>query len=227
MTAVRRNVDVLDELLDVRDRDVLDVGCGDGWLVRRLARHGARATGVDTGEAALAQARAHPEAKPEAYRRAGAGELAFAEGAFDFVIFFNSLHHVAPAALDRALGEATRVLRATGRLYVQEPLAQGPYFEVCRPIEDETDVRAAAYAALRRAADLRMEREIAFDAPVRFESFEAFRSRQVLSNPARAATFARREAELRAIFEATAGVADDGAYRFLQPTRVNLLRPVG
>ncbi len=48
---------ILDALcgLEPRPTAVLDVGCGEGWLVRALALHGIRAVGVD-GSAALVEA---------------------------------------------------------------------------------------------------------------------------------------------------------------------------
>lgn len=46
---------VLDAVLSLEPRTVLDVGCGEGWLVRALAAHGIDARGVD-GSAALVEA---------------------------------------------------------------------------------------------------------------------------------------------------------------------------
>src|SRR5579862_4042989 len=96
--------DLLDELLgDVAGRDVLDVGCGGGWLVRRLAAAGARVVGVDPLADALARARTEDPDGAGRYLEAGAQELPFDDRSFDAVVFFNSLHHVPVAELDRAL----------------------------------------------------------------------------------------------------------------------------
>lgn len=38
---------IVDAILDRSPRSVLDLGCGEGWLVRELARHGIEAKGVD------------------------------------------------------------------------------------------------------------------------------------------------------------------------------------
>jgi len=144
---------VLDEVLDVRERDVLDVGCGEGWLVRRLSSAGARAVGLDPLPVALERARRDDaSAPPGRYIEGGAEALPFRDACFDAVVFFNSLHHVPVESLDVALGEAARVLRPGGVVYVQEPLARGPFFELARAVEDETEVRAAAQNALAQAA---------------------------------------------------------------------------
>jgi 2-polyprenyl-6-hydroxyphenyl methylase / 3-demethylubiquinone-9 3-methyltransferase len=45
--------------VDLLNRDVLDIGCGGGILTERMAQAGARTTGIDMAEAALATARLH------------------------------------------------------------------------------------------------------------------------------------------------------------------------
>jgi hypothetical protein len=118
------------------------------------------------------------------------------------------------------------VLRPGGLLYVQEPVADGPYFELVRAVDDETAVRAAAHAAIGRAAahGLRHEREERFDSDVVHPDFASFRDRVVLADEARTAVFAEVEDELRAQFEATAERTEDGGYRFRHPMRVDVLR---
>jgi len=225
MPPTRSPRDVLDDILPAGDRVVVDVGCGDGALVRHLARRGARAIGVEVGEEPLARARAHDPVGGERYEQAGAQALPLEDGVADAVVFANSLHHVPGELLDTALGEAARVLRDGGLLYVQEPVAEGSYFELLRPIDDETAVRAAAHAAIGGAArhGLRHEREIRFENEVVHPDFASFRDRVVLADAARAEAFGPIEAELRARFEATAERDEDG-FRFRQPMRVDVLR---
>lgn len=47
-----------DRFGDVRDLDVLDLGCGHGWLAQLLAQAGAKVTGIDGSAALLAEAAA-------------------------------------------------------------------------------------------------------------------------------------------------------------------------
>ena len=70
----------------------------------------------------------------------------------DLVLFVFSLHHVPAGKLAGALAEARRVLRPSGRLYVAEPLAQGPHQYVMELFHDETAVRKPAAEALANFA---------------------------------------------------------------------------
>ena len=130
-------------------RDVLDVGCGRGALARRLVGEGLAVTGIDPTPDAIAAAQ---ESVPEAqFSVAGAEALPFDPGSFDACVFLNSLHHVPVPLMGQALQEALRVLRPGGEVIVVEPLAEGPFFEVMRPVEDETEIRRAAMAAIDAA----------------------------------------------------------------------------
>jgi SAM-dependent methyltransferase len=226
---IRSPRDVLDELLPDGAPVVVDVGCGDGSLVRHLARRGAHAVGVEVGEEPLRRAREHPPVGGERYEHGVAQALPLDDASADAVVFSNSLHHIPGDALDTALAEAARVLRPGGLVYVQEPVAEGPYFELLRPDDDETDVRAAAHAAIGRAErhGLRHERELRFDSEVSHPDFASFRDRVVLADAERAQALSGIEDDLRERFERTAERDEDGTFRFRQPMRVDVLRRTG
>ena len=123
---IRRNIDVVEEHLNLDGARVLDIGSGDGGLARALTTRGAHVTGLECGAAQLEKARSHEAVGGETYVEGFGQDIPFADGSFDISIFFNSLHHVPGDVMAAALDEATRVLRPGGTLYIAEPVAMGP-----------------------------------------------------------------------------------------------------
>jgi SAM-dependent methyltransferase len=92
-------------ILTLQPRTVLDVGCGDGTVLRALVRSGVAAQGVEPGRAAGRQARE----RGLTVCTAPAAALPFADGRFDVVAMRHVPHHLRdPAA---GLREACRVAR--------------------------------------------------------------------------------------------------------------------
>lgn len=97
-----------------RGRDVLDVGCGAGVEVVRFARAGARVTGVDVADRAIALSRANLTCQGLTARLTVAdGEaLPFRDSTFDFVYAHGVVQYTDS---DRHLvAECRRVLRPGG-----------------------------------------------------------------------------------------------------------------
>jgi ubiquinone/menaquinone biosynthesis C-methylase UbiE len=202
---------------------ILDVGCGDGRLAAELVAAGAQVTGVDPNSSALDRAR---ELVPAAtFVCAGAEALPFRSASFDAVVIVNALHHVPPELMDLALFEASRVVRSAGTMVVIEPLAEGSFFEALRPVEDETEVRAAAQAALGRAAAagmLRLSKTMTYTRHDSFRSAEEFLERIVAVDPARGSVVDAGRAGICAHVEAIAGKAGGGRLRLDQPIKVDV-----
>jgi len=222
--ARRANLDVLDSLVAFTGLRVADIGCGDGALVRALADRGARPGGVEIDATALARAIASPGPEAVRYLVALGEALPFADASLDAVVFFNSLHHVPVDRQEAALAEAARILAPGGRLVVAEPVADGPLFELVRPIDDETEVRAAAARVLAQADrhGLGPARRVDYLTAVRFSDFGAFRERMVAIDPARAASFDAQADALRRRFHDLGERGPDGL-AFDQPMRVDLM----
>lgn len=221
---LRKNAEVLAEHLPVEGRRVLDIGAGTGPLTRLLARRGAEVVALEP-QAALMQAASAKAVGGDRYV-AGAGEaLPFADGSFAVTLFFNALHHVPVALMDAALTEALRVTAPGGTLAVLEPVAAGPHQELMKTLDDETEVRAAAIAALERmveagAAQRRLCLE--YDTPALYESFEAWAEGVVTVDPARRAKLEPRRAALAETFERLGERDGDDRILFRQPTRFEL-----
>lgn len=144
MSSLDTHLSHLQRLTDIDGKSVIDVGCGQGDLVRALASLGADAIGVEINADKVAHADLLPKVANERYI-VGTGEhVPVDSGSADLVTFLFSLHHVPMASQGAALAEASRLLRPGGRLHVADPLPEGPMSSVLGPIEDERAVRAAA-----------------------------------------------------------------------------------
>lgn len=102
-----------------RSRTVLEIGCGDGALLGRLARQGAVVTGVDSDETALALAR-------EMFAREGLTGAFYPDLAsvttdqFDALVLAEVIEHVDdPSSL---LDEIVERLGPSGRLVLTTPI---------------------------------------------------------------------------------------------------------
>jgi SAM-dependent methyltransferase len=201
------DLEVLLEAVDVRARTVLDVGCGDGTFVRALSKAGADALGVDVD---VSRARAvDPDHR---YLEGGAERLPLEDHSVDVATLMRSLHHV-PHPPD-AFPELRRVVR--GEIYIAEPLAIGDFFELLRPVDDETEVRANAQAAIAAAEGFERVRTIEYEVTIPLTRFEQLRNRVLAADPSRAERFAAVEDDLRAQFR-------PGEYTI--PMRADLLKP--
>jgi SAM-dependent methyltransferase len=224
------DLDVLEQLVGPSGKDVVDIGCGGGALVRALTARGARMIGVEISEQQLAPALANDNESGARYLIGRGQELPIEDGSVDVAVFMRTLHHVPPGELVDALREAGRVVRPGGVVYVAEPLALGDFFELTRMVEDEVEVRAAAQDALGRASDAGLERESTLDYDVRIclADLGALRDRIVSVDPARADVFDTRRDELAEMFERLGEAGERPGERcFLQPMRADLLRVVG
>ena len=96
--------------LDLR---ILDVGCGNGGLLRRMQRHGFRhLAGVDPYA---------PEEADEPGFRIRRTELEAVEGTYDLIMLHHVLEHLADPR--RSLEEARARLGPSGRILVRIPIA--------------------------------------------------------------------------------------------------------
>jgi SAM-dependent methyltransferase len=94
----------------------LDVGCGDGLLVRKLARQCTAVTGIDRDEPILARAREHASSPANVtYVEGDFLKHPFGEASFDFACANTALHHM---DFGEALAKMARILRPGGRLAV-------------------------------------------------------------------------------------------------------------
>lgn len=99
--------------------DVIDIGCGEGYLTIEAARWARKVVGVDRSPAVLARARQLAERRRVtniAWKRGEIERVPAADGSFDVALLSQTLHHAADPG--RAVHEAARVLRPGGRVLI-------------------------------------------------------------------------------------------------------------
>ena len=99
--------------------DVVDIGCGDGYLALETARWARHVVGIDRSEEVLDRAKALAARRRVTNVEWKKGELArlpLHDGTMDVALISQSLHHANDP--ERAVAEAVRVLKPGGRLLI-------------------------------------------------------------------------------------------------------------
>jgi SAM-dependent methyltransferase len=215
-------VEVLEGVIEPSGKTIIDIGCGGGALVRHFARLGARAIGIEVSEGQLQRALAQG-GEGETYSVASGERLPFADASAHAILYMKSFHHLPLAAMRPALVEAARVLEPGGQLVAVEPLPEGSFFELTRLVEDETEVRAAAYAALTSPPPaLIAGNEFFYDSAVRVSNVEHVLDMMAAVDPARRQRVAEAAAWIAERYEALVQEDAEGPY-FIAPMRCNIL----
>lgn len=124
---------------DLRGREVLDMGCGDGVVTPLFAFEGARVVGLDRRKGALGRARTRADGLGVGascrFVHGASEAMPFDDASFDVVFSRSTLQYMNRA---RAIDEAFRVLKPGGTLVLIENLALNPFVNVYRALRSRT-----------------------------------------------------------------------------------------
>ena len=112
-----------EQLGDICEKAILDLGCGQGDDLAAYGERGAIAFGVDASQVMVAAAQAHGQRAAVGYLEA----LPFRDAQFDAAVSRLGFHY--SPEFDEAYAECARVLKPNGRLIVVGP---HPYCEAIR-----------------------------------------------------------------------------------------------
>lgn len=99
-----------------QDKNILDVGCGNGWVLSKFFREGAKCFGLDLTQKAIeiSQKRFLLMHGKASFMIANAEELPFKDSCFDVVTAMGVLHHT--PHIEKAIREIHRILRPGGKI---------------------------------------------------------------------------------------------------------------
>lgn len=103
---------------------VLELGCGAGWLTLAMAQRGAHAAGIDISDRALAVARRYYDSIRQTvsgsatYTAADLNTLTLPPAAYDVIAVKGTLHHL--LHLEHVITEMHRALKPGGLLWVSD-----------------------------------------------------------------------------------------------------------
>jgi ubiquinone/menaquinone biosynthesis C-methylase UbiE len=119
---------------DLKNKEILEVGCGDGRISSLLAGDCELLVAIDPDIDSIEHAKTNISGVD--FRLGSGEELDFPDNCFDLVIFTLSLHH---QNSKKAIAEAARVLKADGKILVIEPVVDGEVERVFAFLHNENN----------------------------------------------------------------------------------------
>lgn len=110
---------VLDECRAASLTTVLDLGCGEGWLVRELNNNDLSATGMDAVDGLIDRARELDSDGKDRYKVLSYNELADGELAETFDVVVANFSLLGEESVGRLFAAFENILNSSGRLIVQ------------------------------------------------------------------------------------------------------------
>ncbi|MDP2645967.1 MAG: class I SAM-dependent methyltransferase [Desulfobacterales bacterium] len=129
---------------NIKDKRVLDLGCGTGWFSVILAKRGALVDAIDISSEAIniaaAMAKINEVVERTSFRAGSVYELDYPENYFDLVIGQAILHHLRHK--DKVVMPLYRIIKPGGRAVFCEPFGESRTLERIRlavpvPVDEE------------------------------------------------------------------------------------------
>ena len=163
--------------ISLTDKEVLEVGCGEGTRSKDIASACKFLFGIDPNESNIDIARKR-NIPNTIFSRGSAENLLFSDNTVDIVMFTLSFHHVPKVLMRQSIDEALRVLRPEGRIVFLEPGMNGSLFDAEIQFDafdgDEREVKRLAYAAMMEHPRLSSIAEVDDESVFQFDSLQDF-----------------------------------------------------
>jgi len=218
--------DIINELLSLDNKHIIELGCGKAELTRDIATSGTRrrVTAFEIDAIQHAENDKVSNLPNVSFKHGAAENIAMEDNVADVAFMFKSLHHVAVTSMDEAFSELHRVLKKDGYLYISEPIFSGDFNDILRLFHNEEVVRAAAFNAEKKAINaglFKLVKQVFFNVSMHFDDFAAFENLVLGVTHTNFVLSPEVFREVKTKFEKH---IDDDGVNFSMPVRVDLLQ---
>jgi SAM-dependent methyltransferase len=154
------------EFADIKNKQVLEIGCGDGRISSLLAGKPEKLVAIDSDKQKIEEARNTVTGVD--FQIESGENMTFPDNCFDLVIFTLSLHH---QDSNKAIDEARRVLKNKGKILVIEPGIEGEIESLYALLNNEDNEKIEAQKSINNSGLNLIDSEI-FSAEWVFEDKE-------------------------------------------------------
>lgn len=175
------NEEYLIETLNLDNKTILELGCGDAAKTISIAKNGFNRK-IIACEVDKIQHEKNLLLNYEniQFKLCGAENILLDDSSVDIIFMFKSFHHIPINLMPKALSEIKRVLKPNGLVYISEPLFDGDLSDLIAMFHNEEYVREEAFKAIEKSVkneEFKLFQEIFFYTPATYKNFEEFKSK--------------------------------------------------
>lgn len=121
---------------DIKGKKIYDLGCGNGYMSRKMAKMGAEVWASDESKKLIAIAKAHENTKGIRYAvHDGLNFDGYEVGSFDFVVMNMVIHYIKD--LDALMSGVSKLLKKNGMLIFSKPHLFRPMYPYAEWVKGE------------------------------------------------------------------------------------------
>ena len=224
MSNWEKSKEIIRSVTSLKNKRVIDIGCGDGWFLSWCSNEISSGTGIDPSKEQILLAKEKINNKNISFENLGAENLKKLNDFYDLIFFFNSLHHVPMHLMAYSLEEASKVMHKNSILIIIEPIAKGNFYKFMKDIDDEFEVRQKAYESIKNCKynNLINQDEIFYEEIKSFDNFEQCIKFLKNVDKNRIKYINDNMENIRNLFN-DLSILKNKRFEFKQPMRINLL----
>jgi ubiquinone/menaquinone biosynthesis C-methylase UbiE len=110
---------------DIKNKNILDIGCGYGWCELNFLQRGAKKiSGIEISEYDLSTVKEHVKHPKTELKIGSALDIPYPDNYFDNIVSWEVIEHIPKNTEDKMFKEVGRVLKPGGSFYLSTPYKQ-------------------------------------------------------------------------------------------------------